>query len=92
MPCFHQLRLERGWAGLYDMNVVDRNAILGAHPEVGGLFCIAGFSGHGFQQAPAAGRGMAERICRGRFHTLDLSPLTPARFATGALLVEEAVV
>jgi glycine/D-amino acid oxidase-like deaminating enzyme len=92
MPCFHQLRLERGWAGLYDMNVVDQNAILGAHLEVGGLFCIAGFSGHGFQQAPAAARGLAELIRSGRFLTLDLSPLTPARFATGALLREEAVI
>ncbi|HEU5394442.1 MAG TPA: FAD-dependent oxidoreductase, partial [Candidatus Methylomirabilis sp.] len=61
-------------------------------PEVGGLFCIAGFSGHGFQQAPAAGRGLAELIRHGRFLTLDLSPLTPARFATGALLREEAVI
>ncbi len=92
MPCFHRLRLERGWAGLYDMNVVDHNAILGAHPEVGGLYCIAGFSGHGFQQAPAAGRGVAELIRAGRFLTLDLSPLTPARFTTGALLLEEAVI
>jgi glycine/D-amino acid oxidase-like deaminating enzyme len=92
MPCFHQLRLERGWAGLYDMNVVDQNAILGAHPEVAGLFCIAGFSGHGFQQAPAAGRGVAELIRAGRFLTLDLSPLTPARFTRGALLLEEAVI
>jgi glycine/D-amino acid oxidase-like deaminating enzyme len=92
VPCFHQLRLERGWAGLYDMNVMDQNAILGAHPEVGGLFCIAGFSGHGFQQAPAAGRGVAELIRAGRFLTLDLSPLTPIRFATGALLLEEAVI
>jgi glycine/D-amino acid oxidase-like deaminating enzyme len=92
MPCFHQLRLERGWAGLYDMNVVDQNAILGAHPEATGLFCIAGFSGHGFQQAPAAGRGLAELIRAGRFLTLDLSPLTPGRFAAGALLREEAVI
>lgn len=92
MPCFQRLRLQRGWAGLYDMNVVDQNAILGAHSEVRGLFCIAGFSGHGFQQAPAAGRGLAELIRADRFLTLDLSPLTPSRFATGALLLEEAVI
>jgi len=73
------------------MNVGDQPAILGAHPEVGGCFCIAGFSGHGFQQAPAAGRGVAELIRTGRFLRLDLSPLTPARFATGALLREETV-
>jgi hypothetical protein len=27
-----------------------------------------------------------------RFLTLDLSPLTPSRFATSALLLEEAVI
>lgn len=92
LPCFQRLRLARGWAGLYDMNVLDHTAILGPQPEVGGLFSIAGFSGHGFQQAPAAGRGMAELIRAGRFLSLDLSALTPARFATGALLLEEAVI
>jgi glycine/D-amino acid oxidase-like deaminating enzyme len=92
MPRFRRLRLERGWAGLYDMNTRDQNAILGEHPEVRGFYCIAGFSGHGFQQAPAAGRGLAELICAGRFRSLDLTPLTPDRFATGALLVEEAVI
>ncbi len=92
MPCFDRVRLERGWAGLYDMNVLDHNAILGAHPEVEGFYCITGFSGHGFQQAPAAARGLAELIRAGGFRSLDLSPLTPARFAAGRLLVEEAVI
>ncbi len=92
IPCFDQVRLERGWAGLYDMNVLDQNAILGAHPEAEGFYCIAGFSGHGFQQAPAAARGLAELIRLGRFGSLDLSPLTPTRFAAGRLLVEEAVI
>jgi glycine/D-amino acid oxidase-like deaminating enzyme len=92
MPCFHKVRLEHGWAGLYDMNVLDHNAILGPHPEADGLFCITGFSGHGFQQAPAAARGVAEWIRAGRFLSLDLSPLAPARFASGALLLEEAVI
>ncbi len=84
--------LERGWAGLYDMNVLDQTAIVGEHPEVRGLFCITGFSGHGLQQAPAAARGLAELLATGSFQTLDLSALTPARFATGALLPEDAVI
>lgn len=92
MPCFERLRLERGWAGLYDMNVLDHNAIVGPHPDLDGLFCITGFSGHGFQQAPAAARALAEWIHAGKFLSLDLSPLTPARFRTGALLLEEAVI
>jgi len=90
-PC-GQFRLERGWAGLYDENPVDHNAIIGEHPDLGGFYCINGFSGHGFQQAPAAGRGVAELLLHGRFTTLDLAPLSPARFRQGRLLVEEAVV
>ncbi len=90
-PC-DLFRLERGWAGLYDENPVDHNAILGEHPDLPGFYCINGFSGHGFQQAPAAGRGIAELILHGRFITLDLSPLSPARFRAGPLIVEDAIV
>ncbi len=92
VPACEAGRLERGWAGLYEMNVLDQTAIIGQHPEVGGFFCITGFSGHGLQQAPASARGLAELIATGSFQTLDLSALTPARFATGALLREDAVV
>ena len=34
-----------------------------------------GFSGHGFQQSPAMGRGVSELITYGEFRALDLSPL-----------------
>lgn len=92
LPACQQFRLERGWAGLYDENPVDHNAIVGQHPELAGLYCINGFSGHGFQQAPAAGRGLAELILHGRFTSLDLAPLSPARFRGGPLVIEEAVI
>lgn len=92
VPPFERLRLERGWAGLYDMNVADHNAIIGEHPGMGGFYCINGFSGHGFQQAPAAGRALAELIRLGRFATLDLTALGPGRFAEGRLVMEEAVI
>jgi glycine/D-amino acid oxidase-like deaminating enzyme len=90
-PC-EQFRLERGWAGLYDENPLDHNAIIGEHPDLGGFYCINGFSGHGLQQAPAAGRGIAELLLHGRYTTLDLTPLRPSRFREGRLIVEEAVV
>lgn len=90
-PC-EQFRLERGWAGLYDENPLDHNAIIGEHPDLRGFYCINGFSGHGFQQAPAAGRGIAELTLHGRYVTLDLTPLSPARFREGKLLVEETIV
>ncbi len=90
-PC-EQFRLERGWAGLYDENPLDHNAIIGEHPDLKGFYCINGFSGHGFQQAPVAGRGIAELILHARFTTLDLTPLGPSRFREGNLLVEDAIV
>jgi sarcosine oxidase subunit beta len=42
-----------------------------------------GFSGHGFQQAPAVGEHLAELVV-GRTPTLDLSPFSADRFAAGA--------
>lgn len=45
------------WAGYYEMNTFDHNAILGLHPACGNLYFAAGFSGHGLQQCPAVGRG-----------------------------------
>jgi len=92
LPVCEEFRLERGWAGLYDENSVDHNAIVGEHPDLRGFYCINGFSGHGFQQAPAVGRGIAELILHDRFTTLDLAPLSPARFRAGRLIVEDAIV
>lgn len=92
VPCFDTLRLENGWAGLYDENPIDHNAIIGCHPELPGFYLINGFSGHGLMQGPAAGRGLAELIMWGEYRTIDLSELSPRRFATGQLIVEEAVI
>jgi glycine/D-amino acid oxidase-like deaminating enzyme len=75
VPAFEALRVERAWAGYYEMNVFDHNAIIGAHPAAPGLWFINGFSGHGMQHAAAAGRGLAELILLDRFATLDLHEL-----------------
>ncbi|MDI3318104.1 MAG: FAD-binding oxidoreductase [Bacillota bacterium] len=92
VPLFEQLRLEHLWSGLYEMNKEDANAIIGEHPDLRGFFVIAGFSGHGMMQAPAAGRALAELIQHGRFVTLDVSELSPARFREGRLVLEDAVI
>ncbi len=89
LPAFDSLRVESSWAGLYDENDLDGNAILGEWPAIGGLHLAVGFSGHGFQQAPAVGRYLAEEI-RGETHMLDLSRLGPERVVRGIPLVEYA--
>ena len=75
VPAFEALRVERAWAGYYEMNLFDHNALIGAHPALANLWFVNGFSGHGMQHAPAAGRGLAELMLDGNFRTLDLSPL-----------------
>ena len=72
VPGFEALRVQRSWAGHYDMNVLDHNLILGAHPQVENLLFANGFSGHGLQQSPAVGRALSELVTYGGFRTLDL--------------------
>jgi glycine/D-amino acid oxidase-like deaminating enzyme len=92
VPAFERLRLERAWAGHYDMNLFDQNAFAGAAPGVANLLLACGFSGHGLQQAPAVGRGLAELVAHGRYLTIDLSPLSPARCGENRPLIERNVV
>ncbi|MEO7295843.1 MAG: FAD-binding oxidoreductase, partial [Candidatus Limnocylindria bacterium] len=75
VPAFDRLRLLDTWAGHYEVNTLDANAIIGPHPVISNLLFANGFSGHGLQQAPAVGRGLAEWIATGRYETLDLRPL-----------------
>jgi glycine/D-amino acid oxidase-like deaminating enzyme len=78
VPSFDRLKVARGWAGLYAVNTLDGNAILGEWPELQGLYLANGFSGHGFQQCHAVGRYIAELIL-GQPPTLDLSIFSPKR-------------
>ncbi len=91
LPAFERLRLTRGWAGLYAVNRLDGNAILGEWPDLKGLFHANGFSGHGLQQAPAAGRYLAELIL-GQEPTLDLAALGAKRIVEGRPLAEGGLV
>lgn len=92
IPQFDALRIVNEWAGHYAYNTRDQNAVLGPHTEVRNFYFINGFSGHGLQQAPAMGRGIAELIAHGGFQTLDLSPFGYDRIAAGRPLVEHAVI
>jgi glycine/D-amino acid oxidase-like deaminating enzyme len=75
VPGFEAARVQGAWAGHYDVNTLDHNVILGAHPAVDNLLFANGFSGHGLQQAPAIGRALAELVSFGAYRTLDLSAL-----------------
>jgi glycine/D-amino acid oxidase-like deaminating enzyme len=91
VPAFDRLRLVRGWAGLYAVNTLDGNAILGEWPEIKGLFLANGFSGHGLQQAPAVGRYLSELILQ-RPISLDLSIFHPDRILGNEPLSEGGLV
>ena len=91
IPSFERLKLIRGWGGLYAVNKLDHNALLGAYPGLDGLYIAGGFSGHGLMQSPAAGKGLSELIRMGRYETIDLSPLGLDRIFTERRVLEEAV-
>jgi glycine/D-amino acid oxidase-like deaminating enzyme len=92
IPAFEAARLERAWAGYFEMNTFDHNAILGPHDSLRNFLFMNGFSGHGMQQAPVVGRAMAELILHGRFETLDLSELLFSRIAANRPLHEANVI
>jgi FAD-dependent oxidoreductase domain-containing protein 1 len=92
IPIFDRLKLIKGWAGLYAINRLDSNALLGPYPELEGFYMAVGFSGHGFQQAPAVGKAMSELIRLGRYETINVSPLNYERVINGKWVIEEEVV
>ncbi len=92
IPQFEAVKLINSWVGHYDYNVLDQNAILGPHSVVENFMFCNGFSGHGFQQSPAMGRGLSELITFGAFKTLDLSPFSFSRIERGEPFLEKAVI
>jgi sarcosine oxidase len=92
VPAFESVRLLDAWSGHYEVNTLDHNAVIGPAPELPNFLFANGFSGHGLQQAPAVGRGLAEWIATGRYETLDLSELGYERIARNQPIRELNVV
>ena len=92
IPTFEALKLLRAWAGHYDYNRIDQNAILGPHPSLRNFYFANGFSGHGIQQAPAVGRAIAELIVHGEYRSLNLDIFRYERFAEGRTVLELNVI
>ena len=81
VPAFEAIRLLDAWAGHYEVNTLDHNAVIGPHPDLPNFLFANGFSGHGLQQAPAAGRALSEWIANGDYETIDMRPLGYERVA-----------
>jgi glycine/D-amino acid oxidase-like deaminating enzyme len=92
IPAFETVKVISEWAGQYDYNLLDQNAITGPHPEIGNFLFLNGFSGHGLQQSPAMGRATAELIVHGNYRTLDMNAFHYLRIAEGRALVEGAII
>ncbi len=92
IPAFERIKLQNKWVGHYSFNTFDQNVIVGPHHEVSNLVFANGFSGHGLQQSPAIGRGVAEWLTHGSYQTLDLRPLGYHRIVTHHRFIETAII
>ncbi|MCY3995835.1 MAG: FAD-binding oxidoreductase [Rhodobacter sp.] len=89
---FEAVKLVNSWAGHYAFNTLDHNVIAGPHNEVANFIFANGFSGHGLQQSPAIGRGIAEWITYGEFRSLDLREIGYGRIVRNEPFPEKAVI
>ena len=92
IPQFEAIKLVNSWVGHYAFNTLDQNAILGPHSVVENFIFVNGFSGHGLQQSPAMGRGIAELITYGDYRSLDLSPFRFDRIERNEPFNEKAII
>jgi glycine/D-amino acid oxidase-like deaminating enzyme len=92
VPAFEAIRRVNQWVGHYAFNTLDQNAIIGPDPTFPNMLWMNGFSGHGFQQAAAMGRGLSEWIIHGAYRSIDLGQFAIDRVAENRPLVEKAII
>jgi sarcosine oxidase subunit beta len=76
-PMLLEAPIAGGWSGLYEMTP-DHNALIGEAPTPSRFLYATGFSGHGFQQAPAVGEIVRDLYLR-REPFVDVAPLAAGR-------------
>jgi sarcosine oxidase subunit beta len=89
-PALAGAGMKTAWAGLYE-TTPDHQAILGPVRELEGFWCAAGFSGHGFMQAPAAAL-LLTQLLLDQASEIDISSFAFERFARGALVKERTII
>ncbi|MGB5863469.1 MAG: FAD-binding oxidoreductase [Sulfitobacter sp.] len=92
IPQFEAIKVINEWVGHYAYNTLDQNALLGRAEACPNFIFVNGFSGHGLQQSPAMGRGIAELIAYGEYRSLDLQAFDVNRVTTGRHFLETAVI
>lgn len=92
VPQLEAVKVINEWVGHYAFNTFDQNALLGRAETCPNFIFVNGFSGHGLQQSPAMGRGIAELITYGEYRSLDLSAFDVNRVARNEPFLETAVI
>lgn len=88
-PGLDDARISRGWAGVREMTP-DDHAVVGPVDDAGSLWVAAGFSGHGFMQAPAIAEAVAARLL-GVEGGVAIDELSPDRFRRGEPIIESVL-
>jgi sarcosine oxidase, subunit beta len=86
-PLIAELGIQSGWSGLYEVTP-DQNQIIGRSTELPGFFYAAGYSGHGFQMAPATGEIIRDLYLE-REPRYDIAPFDVRRFDRAAAFANE---
>lgn len=87
------MKVKASWGGLYEVNTMDHNAIIGPVPEMKGFYICSGFSGHGIMEGCAAGKCISDLIIKGDYVTIpEARQLRYERFREGDLVKELAII